>query len=38
MQWGAYTYDPKQDVVDVTVPVNKLADKQEWFEISYKPH
>lgn len=36
-QWGAYTYDPNQDVVDVTVPVNKLADKQEWFEITLNP-
>ena len=36
-QWGAYTYDAKQDVVDVTVPVNKLADKQEWFEITLNP-
>ncbi|MCX8524558.1 DUF2911 domain-containing protein [Chryseobacterium formosus] len=36
-QWGAYTYDPKQDVVDVMVPVNKLADKQEWFEITLNP-
>lgn len=36
-QWGAYTYDPKQDVVDVTVPVNKLSDKQEWFEITLNP-
>lgn len=36
-QWGAYTYDPKQDVLDVTVPVNKLADKQEWFEITLNP-
>lgn len=36
-QWGAYTYDPKQDVVDVTVPVNKLVDKQEWFEITLNP-
>ncbi|MCW3162771.1 DUF2911 domain-containing protein [Chryseobacterium oryctis] len=36
-QWGAYTYDPKQDVVDVTVPVNTLTDKQEWFEITLNP-
>ena len=36
-QWGSYTYDPKQDVVDVMVPVNKLADKQEWFEITLNP-
>jgi hypothetical protein len=36
-QWGSYTYDPKQDVVDVTVPVNKLTDRQEWFEITLNP-
>ena len=36
-QWGSYTYDPKQDVVDVMVPVNKLTDKQEWFEITLNP-
>ncbi|NAW50372.1 DUF2911 domain-containing protein [Elizabethkingia argentiflava] len=36
-QWGSFTYDPKQDVADVTVPVNKLADKQEWFEITLNP-
>ena len=36
-QWGAYTYDAKQDVVDVTVPVSNLAEKQEWFEITLNP-
>jgi hypothetical protein len=36
-QWGAYTYDPKLDVVDVVVAVNKLSDKQEWFEITLNP-
>ena len=36
-QWGSYTYDAKQDVVDIVVPVNKLADKQEWFEITLNP-
>lgn len=36
-QWGAYTYDSKQDVVDVTVPVKKLGEKQEWFEITLDP-
>ena len=36
-QWGAYTYDPKQDVVDVNVPVSQLKDKQEWFEITINP-
>lgn len=36
-QWGAYTYDAKQDVADVTVPVKKLPSKQEWFEITLDP-
>lgn len=36
-QWGAYTFDEKQNVVDVTVPVQKLAEKQEWFEIELNP-
>ncbi len=36
-QWGAYTYDEKLNVADVTVQVQKLADKQEWFEIELNP-
>lgn len=36
-QWGAYEYDAAKDVVDVTVPVQKLKDKEEWFEISFNP-
>jgi len=36
-QWGAYTFDEKQNVVDVTVPVQKLAEKQEWFVIELNP-
>ncbi|WP_292011175.1 DUF2911 domain-containing protein [Chryseobacterium sp.] len=36
-QWGSFTYDAKQDVVDVTVPVHPLEDKQEWFEITLNP-
>lgn len=36
-QWGAYTYDEKLNVVEVTVPVQKLSEKQEWFEISLNP-
>lgn len=36
-QWGAYTYDEKLNVVVVTVTVQKLADKQEWFEIELNP-
>ena len=36
-QWGAYTFDEKQNVVDVTIPVQKLAEKQEWFVIELNP-
>ena len=36
-QWGAYTCDEKLNVVDVTLPVQKLAEKQEWFEIELNP-
>lgn len=36
-QWGAYEYDEKQNVAEVTIPVQKLAEKQEWFEISLNP-
>ena len=36
-QWGAYAYDEKLNVAEFTVPVQKLADKQEWFEIAVNP-
>ena len=36
-QWGAYEYDEKLNVAEVSVPVQKLSDKQEWFEISLEP-
>ena len=36
-QWGAFSYDEKLNVAEVTVPVQKLADKQEWFEITVNP-
>ena len=36
-QWGAYTFDEKLNVVDVTIPVQKLAEKQEWFVIELNP-
>lgn len=36
-QWGAYQYDEKLNVLEVAVPVQKLTDKQEWFEISLNP-
>jgi hypothetical protein len=36
-QWGAYSYDEKLNVIEFTVPVQKMADKQEWFEISVNP-
>lgn len=35
--WGAYSFDEKLDVLEVTVPVQKLNEKQEWFEISLEP-
>ncbi len=34
--WGT-VYDSKLDVTSVTVPVQRLNDKQEWFEISMEP-
>lgn len=36
-QWGAYSYDEKLNVAEFTVPVQKMADKQEWFEIAVNP-
>lgn len=36
-QWGAYSYDEKLNVAEFTVPVQKLSDKQEWFEIAVNP-
>ncbi|KIA83681.1 hypothetical protein OA84_09375 [Kaistella solincola] len=36
-QWGAYTYDEKLNVIDVTVPAQKSSEKQEWFEIALNP-
>lgn len=36
-QWGAYEFDEKLNVIDVTVPVQKLAEKQEWFVIELNP-
>lgn len=34
--WGTQ-YDEKLNVTDVTVPVQKLSEKQEWFEIALNP-
>ena len=34
--WGT-VYDSKLDVLDITVPVQRLNDKQEYFEISMEP-
>lgn len=34
--WGTQ-YDAKLDVLDITVPVQRLNEKQEWFEISLQP-
>lgn len=36
-QWGAYAYDEKLNIAEITVPVQKLSDKQEWFEIAVNP-
>lgn len=36
-QWGAYAYDEKLNIAEVMVPVQKLNDLQEWFEISLVP-
>jgi hypothetical protein len=36
-QWGAYEFDEKQNVLETSVPVQKLTEKQEWFEISLDP-
>lgn len=36
-QWGAYAYDEKLNVTDITVPVQKLSEKQEWFGIELNP-
>lgn len=36
-QWGAYSYDEKLNVTEITVPVQKLAEKQELFAIELNP-
>lgn len=35
--WGAFSYDEKLNVVETTVPVQKSAEKQEFFEINLQP-
>lgn len=32
-QWGAYDFNPKLNVLETKVPVQKMANKQEWFKI-----
>ena len=36
-QWGAYEYDEKLNVAEVIIPLQKLSEKQEWFEITLNP-
>lgn len=36
-QWGAYSFDEKLNVLEVTAPVQRLAEKQEFFEITINP-
>lgn len=35
--WGAYSYDEKLNVTEITVPVQRLSEKKEWFEIALDP-
>lgn len=32
-QWGAFTFDAKKNVLETKVPVQKMANKEEWFKI-----
>jgi hypothetical protein len=34
--WGAYSYNPKNDVVRVTAPASPLADAVEYFTIGFR--
>ena len=34
--WGAYTYDTKEDVVSTTVPIKKMNEKMERFTINFE--
>ena len=36
-QWGAYSYDERLNIVDITVPTQKLTEAQEVFEIALNP-
>ena len=36
-QWGAYSYDERLNVIDITVPTQKLTEAQEVFEIALNP-
>lgn len=36
-QWGAYDYDEKLNVLEITVPVKQSNVKQEYFDISFNP-
>lgn len=36
-QWGAYAYDEKLNVTQVSAPLQKLSEKQEWFGIELNP-
>lgn len=35
LQWGAYAYDEKLNVAEITVPIQKLDGKKEYFEIMF---
>ena len=35
--WGSHNYDETQNVASISVPVEKLADTKEYFEIRFEP-
>ena len=34
--WGAFTYDPEQDVIRVTVKPQAAAEPMEWMQFSFE--
>lgn len=36
-QWGAYQYDEKLNISELSVSVRKTSERQEWFEITFEP-
>lgn len=36
-QWGAFAFDPRLNIAEVSLPVQKINEKQEWFTIAVNP-